>query len=369
MGAKVILRALWAHLKTCRALTYVKVYENTSSITNSIGVTGHSIWVITAGTAAAAAIAQVIYNYRNAGCGMVGTQTFNITQLDGSLLTIQWDNVVPQNLFTQFTLSSLDGVNAPKIAAIQAYLVANMALPPFGQVNINELGALVQDADPNALMTSPGFTTAVTQILTLSAVAASGTFKVNYNGNQSGAINWNDSVSTIQTKVRAVAGLSAATVTGSIASQTLTIALAVNSALGLIYVTNNSLLTGGSAAITFAYNEGYANSLLPILSNYQFALVSGQIVILPAVLSTPNGVTTVVTGTVTVTLSISHGGSTATFTTLGGYGTQTYACSSSTGGAINASTGVYTSGGSAGTDTVTVTDVLGNTATCTVTVT
>ena len=205
---------------------------------------------------------------------------------------------------------------------------------------------------PNA-----GFSNGQTQILTLSDVAASGTFKINYNGNVSSSINWNDSIGTIQTKVQSITGLSSATVTGSIGSQTLTFDLSlIINVLGLLYVSDNVLMTSAPSAITFGYNEGYSNTLIPGTKNLQFSLQSENIIILPMILS-PTVVTV-------------NNGSNQQFTGLGGYGTYSYAITTNnSGGSIDASTGLYTAGGSFPTsDIITVTDVMGNQATATVSV-
>lgn len=368
IGSQGYLASLLAALENISGVTYAKVFENNTGTTNGDGVTGHSIWAIVAGSAPSASIAQAIYNYRNGGCGMVGGQSFNITQADGSVFTVLWDTVASVNLFTQFNISSLDGVNAPKTAAVQSALASSLAPAPYGQVNINQLAALVQAADSNSLVTNAGFSTATTQTLNLSAIAASGTFKINYSTGVSAAINWNDSAATIQTKIRAVAGLASATVTGSIATQSLVIALGLTTSAGLLYVTSNSLLTAGSAAITFTYSESYANTLTPAAKNYQFAVVQGNIVILPMYATVPNGVTAVSSGNVVVTLSIAHGAKTAQFSAVGGYGTYSFAVTTSVGSTINSS-GLYTSGTSSGSDTVTITDLLGNSCTCAVTLT
>lgn len=89
------------------------------------------------------------------------------------------------------------------------------------------------------------------QTLSLSAVPASGTFEVTYNGNSSAAINWNDEASAIQAKVQAVAGLGQASVVGSLHSQAITIILYNVYGVALPITTSaNSLEDAGSAAIT-----------------------------------------------------------------------------------------------------------------------
>jgi len=228
----------------------------------------------------------------------------------------------------------------------------------YQEVNINALATQVQIIDSNTLVTNAGFSTGQTQILTLSGIAASGTFEINYNGNTSAAINWNDSISTIQTKVQAVTGLTTATVTGSIASQTLTFNLStIPSVAALIYVVSNSLETSGSAAITFAYNEGYSVTLTPSSKKYQF-VVSQQNIIVTAIVLLP-ATSTVAPSTI------------VDFTAYGGYGTYVYSISiNNSGGSINSSTGVYTAGSTPlVTDTIKVVDVFGNSATASVVVT
>lgn len=358
LASQGYLAGLLAALLNIPGMAAAFVYENTGSTTDSNGVPGHSIWVITSGSASASAIATAIYDKRNAGCGMKGTQTFNVLQVDGTLFTIKWDDVISQNLFIKFMATSLNGVNPPNIAAIRSGLVTSFVPGVAAEVNINGLATQVQIIDPNTLVTSAGFSTGQTQILTLSGVAASGAFTLNYNGTVSASINWNDAVSTIQTKVRTITGDATATVTGSIAGQTLTIVLVSTvSVQALIFVPTNTLATAGSAAITFAYNEGYTTTLTPSSKQYQFVVTSPDIVIIPPLLL-PQTATVAPLGT-------------QTFTGQGGYGSYVYSLSvNNSGGSVNAGTGLYTAG-STGlvTDTVTVTDSLGGTGTASVTVT
>lgn len=356
LASQGYLSGLLAALENINGVTSAFVYENVTDTTDGDGVPGHSIWVIVAGTGAAASIAQAIYTKRNAGCGMFGDISYAITQVDSTTFLVYWSEVETQRIFISFNASSINGTVAPDIAAIRAGLVTTFVPGVFQEVNINALATLVQAIDPNCLVTAAGFSIAETQVLTLSAVAASGTFKVGYNGNLSAVINWNDAIGTIQTKVQAVAGLAAALVTGSIASQTLTFDLSlVGGVLGLLTTSANSLLTGGAVAITFAYGEGYANTLTPSAKNNQFTVAATDIIILPMILSP-----------VTKTVDVS---TTQQMTGLGGYGAYTYSILVNNSGAtINASIGLYTAGATPATDTLKVVDSMGNTATATITV-
>lgn len=357
LASQGYLAGLLAALENISGMSSAFVYENNTSITNGDGVPGHSIWVIVAGTAADASIAQAIYDKRNAGCGMYGSTTYTITQVDGSPFIIKWDTVITQNVFIAFTATSINGVTAPNIGAIRTTLPTTFVPGVNSEVNVNTLSTLVQQIDSNTLVTSAGFSLAATQILTLSGVAASGGFKILYNGNQSSTINWNDAIGTIQTKVQAVTGLSAALVTGSIASQILTFNLtSIGGVNGLITVVNNNLQTSAPAAITFSYVEGYANILSPSTKRNQLVVSAANIIILPMILSP-------VSSSVAILTNIA-------FTALGGYGTYFYSISvNNSSGTINSSTGAYTSGAVGGVvDTILVVDAMGNTATASVTV-
>lgn len=169
LASQGYLAGLLAALENINGVTSAFIFENTTSTTNADGVPGHSIWVIVGGSGAAADIAQAIYTKRNAGCGMFGSTSYVITQVDGSAFIIYWDNVSAQNLYIAFKAVSVDGVNPPNIAAIVAGLPSIFIPGVNAEVNITALGTAVQSLDPNtyiAFSTSGtpatgGFATAV----------------------------------------------------------------------------------------------------------------------------------------------------------------------------------------------------------------
>lgn len=204
------LQGLLAALENINGITSAFIYENTSDGPDGDGIPGHSIWVIVAGTQAPAlalawnatttysygdiassggvnyisiqnnntnhlvsdtdywavynAIAEAIYNYRNAGCGLFqsgesSAQSYTITQIDGTSFTVYWDDVLAENLFIKFNSTSLNEINPPSITAIKDYLVANYVPGVFEEVNVNGLATAIQIADSNTLVTSAGFST------------------------------------------------------------------------------------------------------------------------------------------------------------------------------------------------------------------
>lgn len=357
LSSQGYLAGLIAALENITGMTSAFVYENTSDSTDVDGVPGHSIWVIVAGTAADADIAQAIYTKRNAGCGMKGDVEYTVTQVDGSPFILQWDTVQIRNLFIKFTASSINGTVLPDVAAIRDGLPL-LFVPGVNQdVNVNQIATYVQQIDSNALVTSAGLSLGYDQTLTLSGVAASGAFKISYNGDESASIAWNDAIGTIQSKVQAVDGLGSALVTGSIASQSLVFDLsAVGSVQALLFATANTLLTGGAAAITFAYDAAYTNTLSPPSKQNQLIIAPENIQIVPIII-TPSS--TIVATAVTVE-----------YVSAGGYGDYHYTLAVNNSGAtIDPDTGLYTAGATPNvSDTVRVTDDLGNTVTASVSV-
>lgn len=109
------------------------------------------------------------------------------------------------------------------------------------------------------------------QTITFSGIAASGTFKLNYGLLVTAAINWNDSVATIQGKIQALTGLASVTVAGSIASKLLTVTFTgvAPAALALV-VSNNSLQTVAPLAITLTVLE--VDEILPLAIQDAFNL-------------------------------------------------------------------------------------------------
>ena len=166
LASQGYLAGLLAALQNITGVTSAFVYENNTASTNTDGVPSHSIWAIVAGSPAAADVANAIYNKRNAGAGMYGATSYNITQVDGSIFTVNWDYVAPQNLFIKFNVSPLDGVTPVNIAAIKTALSSTFNPGVYSQVNINEIAEFVQGIDPNALVTFPsgtaGFSTTAT---------------------------------------------------------------------------------------------------------------------------------------------------------------------------------------------------------------
>lgn len=111
------------------------------------------------------------------------------------------------------------------------------------------------------------------QTIALSSVPTSGIFVLSYNGNNTATINWNASVTTIQSDLQAVSGLSSITVAGSIASQLLTVTFTgvPPPALSLV-VFSNTLFNTSSVSITITETD----ETLPLAVQDGFNLILGS---------------------------------------------------------------------------------------------
>lgn len=114
------------------------------------------------------------------------------------------------------------------------------------------------------------------QQISFSAIAVSGSFILSYNDNNTTAIQWNDSTSTIQTKVQALPGLASITLTGDVTSQLITVTFTgVTPPAQLLIVISNSLLDGSSNAIDISIAE--TDQTLPIAVLNAFNLEGSNI--------------------------------------------------------------------------------------------
>ena len=147
------LDGLYAGLNQLTGVDNANVYENdTSSPVN--GIPANGIWVVTNG-GTAQQIAQVIYNRRNLGVPMKGSQTYDITQANGTTATMKWDNVVLQALYVTAFLQSISGASI-NIPAIKAYLVANWKFKINQPADISMLNYLIGLAQPGVVSSGLG---------------------------------------------------------------------------------------------------------------------------------------------------------------------------------------------------------------------
>ena len=155
----------------------VVVYENDTALTSTgtvpanvpANIPSHSIWVVVGGGTAsqaaiggtiganAPAIATAIYQKRNAGCGMYGSQAYAITRANGTLFPVYWDVVSHIPVFIKFTVGSINGTTYPNLSQIYTQL-PGLFTPGINQtLTVNQLISNVYAIDPNTYVSSAGY--------------------------------------------------------------------------------------------------------------------------------------------------------------------------------------------------------------------
>lgn len=107
------------------------------------------------------------------------------------------------------------------------------------------------------------------------AAPTSGVFTLSYGGETTANINYNDAAATIQTKLRALTGLSAITVTGSISGLLLTVTFTgvLSPAAELEVASSTLLATSDPVAVTITETD----ETLPLAVQNGFNLISGTV--------------------------------------------------------------------------------------------
>lgn len=129
------------------------VAENDTA-TLDLGVPAHGLWIIVnAGGATPAQIGTAIYNKKNPGCALTGSQTYTVVRPQGNTFVAQWDNALTEALYIKATLfpripgQSFD-VTADGIALANALVYKLGQSPNVGDIAI-EMAAI----EPLAIIT------------------------------------------------------------------------------------------------------------------------------------------------------------------------------------------------------------------------
>lgn len=153
LPSKGFFEGLYGGLVDVAGVTSVNLLENTTNTTDGNGIPGHSIWAIVAG-GTNADIAQVIYVKRNAGCGMKGSVSVNVTQVDGSIFIVQFDRPTSENLWIQLDVHAVTGT--VDTAYIAAQILQRLSYQIGQTVVVSDIIALVQTIAPNAAISATG---------------------------------------------------------------------------------------------------------------------------------------------------------------------------------------------------------------------
>lgn len=148
------VNGLTAALLNIPGVTSVRVYENDTNSTDINGITAHSIWVVVAG-GDLTAIAQAIYVERSMGCGMVGSVTVLIMQIDGSPFTVRFGRPTPEDLWIKFDVTAI-GSGSVDPVYIRAQLLLLLSYGINQPADTTTIVALIRAISPSASVSDEG---------------------------------------------------------------------------------------------------------------------------------------------------------------------------------------------------------------------
>lgn len=153
LPSKGYLDGLYGALLAVDGVEHVLILENITNATDGNGVPGHSIWVVVRG-GANAAVAQAIYLKRNAGCGMKGSVSVNINQVDGSLFAVLFDRPTDETLWIKFNATAITGTVDESY--IRSQLLAQLSYGINAPADASAIVALLKEIAPNAYYDTEG---------------------------------------------------------------------------------------------------------------------------------------------------------------------------------------------------------------------
>lgn len=128
--------------------------NDTNGVVN--GVPAYGIWVIVRKTTATdAEIGQAIYAKKTLGCAQKtsAAHSYVITRPAGNTFTAYWDLAVAEDLYVDFTIKPINGVDTFNTTAIAAALAAALSFKLNQSVFVGDIIRAMQVIAPNAYLT------------------------------------------------------------------------------------------------------------------------------------------------------------------------------------------------------------------------
>lgn len=122
--------------------------ENTTNTTSQAGTPPHSIWLIVQG-GANNEIGQAIKSTLNSGCGMRGNVAVPIVDKWGNTKNYLFDRPQFEDLYIKFDIQPLNTSAVYDETFIKTQLIADLQLKLNSQININEIGCILNNINSN----------------------------------------------------------------------------------------------------------------------------------------------------------------------------------------------------------------------------
>lgn len=150
------------------------VYENNTEVTDGDGIPPHSIWPIvdyvgptgvtgmtgaTGVSGAQSEIANIIYNRRNAGCGMYGNITVNLLQTNGFTIPIKYSYVTYEYLYITLNITSINPTHTVDQVYIKNQIADNIKYGINEVADYSAISAYIKSLDNLAVVVSGGLGT------------------------------------------------------------------------------------------------------------------------------------------------------------------------------------------------------------------
>lgn len=140
-------------LQNLDGVSQASVFENYTSATDGDGIPAHSIWCIVMG-GDAGDIANVIYLKRNAGCGMKGSVSIPLIQLDGTEFTVLFDRPTTEDLYISFDVEAITGLIDEEY--IRQQILARLSYRINQPADTTTIVSLIREISPNASVSNEG---------------------------------------------------------------------------------------------------------------------------------------------------------------------------------------------------------------------
>jgi uncharacterized phage protein gp47/JayE len=149
------LAATQAAIYAVPGVTNAVIYENVGNTTDSYGTPAHSIWAIVNG-GATANVANAIYSKRNTGCGMRGSTTYSISQINGVPFVVSFDRPIQQQLYIQMNITSLLATHTVDKTYLANAIYTQISYNIYQPADFTAIITLVKSLDPLAVVQSGG---------------------------------------------------------------------------------------------------------------------------------------------------------------------------------------------------------------------
>jgi uncharacterized phage protein gp47/JayE len=133
----------------------VRVYENFTDTEDGYTIPPRSIWAIVDcpdTTEAKEAVAEIIYQKRSLGCGMKGSESVTITEVNGNTMDILFDLPVYEDLYITLFLQSIDPAYVLDEEYIAAEIYARLTYGIYEPADVSTIIALIKEIDENAVI-------------------------------------------------------------------------------------------------------------------------------------------------------------------------------------------------------------------------